>query len=98
MRLIEDKMGREIGRVIAECAPEIGAHTATSCVSATYVGPCAVLEAGQIDKVVAVLPSPEEAFALARYAISPSGGYGSVIIEETDRQVTHTTYTEWAFG
>jgi hypothetical protein len=47
-----------------------------------------VIEASGSERVVAVLPSVEEAYRVARYAITPDGGYGSVFVVETDLPIT----------
>lgn len=84
--------------VIAENAPEIGADTATSLVPANYQGPCAVVEASGRGLAVAVLPSSVEAYRVARYAITPDGGYGSVMVEMTERCITDQNFEDWLWG
>lgn len=81
--------------IIAENPPEIGGDTASSMVRSTYHGACAVIEASGTERVIAVLSSGVEAYRLARYAITPAGGYGSVVVEETDQAVTHPNLESW---
>lgn len=81
--------------IIAENPTEIGGDTATSMVRSTYQGACAVIEASGSGRVIAVLPSGAEANRVARYAITPAGGYGSVLVEETDQAVTHPNLESW---
>ncbi|MGX1201015.1 hypothetical protein [Marinobacter sp. MBR-105] len=75
--------------------PEIGADTAVSHVPTDYEGPCAVVQSQSSANVIAVLPSVMEASRVAGYAISPSGGYGSVYVEPTDLAVTCLALEEW---
>tara|TARA_Y100001933_G_scaffold264813_1_gene332787 strand:+ start:6388 stop:6642 length:255 start_codon:yes stop_codon:yes gene_type:complete len=81
--------------LLKENPPEIGADTAVSHVPTDYKGPCAVVQSQTSANVIAVLPSVMEANRVARYAISPSGGYGSVYVEPTDLAVTCLTLEAW---
>lgn len=81
--------------VIAENPAEIGADTVISTICHSYQGPCAVIEASGSGRVIAVLPSGAEAYRVARYAITPDGGYGSIVVEETDLPVTHPDLESW---
>lgn len=85
------------GKVLARNAPEIGADTAISRVPNGYHGACAVIEDSGTDHVIAVLPTESVANSVANYAITPDGGYGSVIVEPSTAPITHRTFDEWAF-
>lgn len=85
-------------RLIASNAPEIGMDTAISYVSNGYLGHCAVVAAANNCSVIAVLPNEIEANSVARYAITPDGGYGSVYVEPTEKKITHSGFSDWAFG
>jgi len=73
----------------------IGGDVATEAVPDGYTGACAVVPASDSDNVIAVLPSLNEARRVARYAKTPDGGYGSVVIEATRQPVTHETLEDW---
>ena len=45
--------------------------------------------------ILAVVPNVRAAIDIAEYAVSDEGGYMSVIIGESFREVTHTTAIEW---
>lgn len=77
---------------------EIGGHTARSQIPAGYSGPCGVFEDGVSETLVCALPSLDEAMKAARYATTPDGGYGSVVVRPCDASsVTHATFPDWAF-
>lgn len=91
-------MGDRGTKVIAANAPAVGADAAISSVPEDYQGACAVVEASSGIRVIAVLPNKAEAFSVARYAITPDGGYGSVYVDASNEAVTHSSFEEWAFG
>jgi len=47
------------------------------------------------ERGIAVVPEWSEAVAIARYAVSHDGGYGSVIVRSTDRDITHADFEAW---
>ncbi|KXS55610.1 MAG: hypothetical protein AWU57_59 [Marinobacter sp. T13-3] len=81
--------------VIATNPLSIGGDTAAEAVPDGYTGACAVVPVSGSDNVIAVLPSLNEARRVARYAKTPDGGYGSVVIEATSQPVTHETLEDW---
>jgi len=81
-------------KLLSETPSEIGSDRATSLVLPGYEGRCAVIASGD-GRIVAVLPSVEEACRVARYAIRPDGGYGSVWVEPTTEPVTSSSLESW---
>jgi len=80
--------------IIAENSNLIGGDNAVFDVDESYSGHCEVLTFN--DDTVAVLPNYKEARAVATYAISPDGGYESVIVVEApNKKVSHQSFDEW---
>lgn len=76
---------------------EIGVHSVESFVEVDYRGPCAVKYISS-KALICAFPSFSEALRAARYATTPDGGYGSVIITEcSDEEITHAEFIKWAF-
>jgi len=44
---------------------------------------------------IAIVPLWTDAVAIARYAVSHNGGYGSVIVRSTDKSITHADFKTW---
>lgn len=84
--------------VISSSPMDVGGHCAVSTVKEGHEGPCSVHDTN--DKLIAALPNYAEAEKVARYAITPDGGYGSAYISESkaSEPITHNTFDEWAFG
>ncbi len=84
----------EANSLIAESQWQVGAETAVSTLSKGYVGPCRIITVN--DELVAVMPNKKEAFKVAQYAMSPGGGFGSVIVEEgSEQEITHLSIEGW---
>ncbi|MGX1201159.1 hypothetical protein [Marinobacter sp. MBR-105] len=82
-------------RLLAETPDEIGGEQAISSLPPGYQGHCAIVMNAN-GKVIAVLPNAEEAARVARYAIRPEGGYGSVeIIAAPEQSLTHESFQDW---
>jgi len=90
-------MENEAFSILAENAPEIGADRAISFVPEGDPSPCAVIEDTGSRTIIAVLPCEQEAARVARHAIRPDGGYGSVTVEKTTERVTAFTFEEWLY-
>ena len=74
---------------------QIGGDDAVSYLEDAYDGITEVITMS--GKLVAVLPSPGEAKKVASYAITPDGGYGSVVIHSSSKDITHQSFDDWAF-
>ncbi|MFV8382846.1 hypothetical protein ACNO5E_01965 [Vibrio parahaemolyticus] len=86
-------------RVLAEEPMQIGGAQAVAEIPANYDGPCSVLTIN--DELVATLPDKDVAYAVARYAIKPEGGFGDVYVRparEGQEPITHELFASWAFG
>jgi len=80
--------------VIAEGPMQLGGHEATSNVPDRYQGACKLIDNSE-DKVMTVLPNKDEAFSAASYAITPDGGYCSVVVEAArESEITHPGWQE----
>jgi len=80
-------------RVVASLADDIDGYQAIAHFSPNYGGAVCVIT---LKEVIAVLPNVEEALKVAAYAITPSGGYGSVsMLEAIHEFPTHRTFQEW---
>ena len=85
--------------IIAEGPMQLGGEIAHSLVPDDYRGACKVVQDNLSDEVIVVLPSRQEAYRAARYAITPDGGYGSVrVTPAPDGRITCETFEAWAFG
>jgi hypothetical protein len=89
----------EIDYIIHREPLEIGGHTVTAMIGTNYAGPCSVQETGRPEsKAFCAFPDFVEAARAARYASTPDGGYGSVVIMPCEsREITHTAFEDWAF-
>ena len=80
---------------------EIGGHTVTAMIDTNYAGPCSVQLSGRPrpeSKALCAFPDFVEAARAARYASTPDGGYGSVVIMPCEAsQITHAAFEDWAF-
>ena len=77
---------------------QIGAHEAISTVPDNYTGTCKVIEDNGVNRIIAVLPTVEEAIKVASYAITPDGGFGNTRVEAAPGiELTHQNFNEWAF-
>lgn len=84
-------------KVIFQQPFEIGGHEVSSKLPFGYDGPCAVLCAST-DKTICAFLSLHDAVCAARYATTPDGGYGSVILSPCDvLHITHSDFASWAF-
>ena len=83
------------GELIDKNSDQIGGDDAISYLPDAYDGITEVITRN--GKLVAVLPSPGEARKVASYAIKPDGGYGSVAIYPSSKDITHQTFDDWAF-
>ncbi|MCP5213373.1 MAG: hypothetical protein H6998_20845 [Hahellaceae bacterium] len=80
--------------IIAQTADAIGGDNAVSRVNEAYTGGCEVVTCN--DETIAILPNYIEARAVAAYAITSDGGYGSVIVVEAPgKQITHSSFNDW---
>ena len=79
--------------LLAENDDQIGGDTAISYVEKGYVGACEIKTDNGFS--IAVLPTLEEAISVARYAIKPDGGYGSVEIHSSSLAITHSNFMNW---
>lgn len=86
------------GNIVHEGPMEFGGETVTSFVEAGYVGHCAVKQDSSDQANIAVLSCYGKALCLARYATTPDGGYGSVVVVPTDEPVTHFDLLNWILG
>jgi hypothetical protein len=84
--------------IIHEAPAEIGAHTVETSLPSDYLGSCAIIQTSDRRTVIAIVPNFIEACRIAKYAITPDGGYGSVSIESTGNDCTHDSYLSWLSG
>lgn len=83
---------------ICQMPDEIGGHVAVSDVPENYDGTCIVYEDNGSDRMIAVMPSYEEARRVAHYAVSVDGGFGSVRVSAAPGVTpTHGNFNDWAF-
>lgn len=86
------------GTIVHEGDMAVGGETVTSFVDSGYVGHCAVKKDISDQANIAVLSCYGKALSLARYATTPDGGYGSVVVVATDEPVTHFDTLNWVLG
>jgi hypothetical protein len=73
---------------------EIGGEQAIARVDEDFDQPCSVIS--QNDDLIATLPNAREAYRVARFAIRPEGGFGSVTVEKaTTDECTHQSFDDW---
>ena len=80
-------------KLLAQNNDQIGGDTAISYVKEGYAGNCEIKTANGLS--VAILPTSSEAVSVARYAIKPEGGYGSVEIHSSTLAITHSNFNDW---
>ena len=74
----------------------LGAHEVDICIPSDYQGKCTVMSG---EEILAALPSCEEAISVARYAVSPFGGYSfATVVPSPGGRITHTDLVEWIVG
>lgn len=78
--------------VIATTPLEIGGEQSVSVLPDGYEGLCQI--EGD-DRILAVVPDTTQGFRIARYAITPDGGYTDVRVAPSDRAPTHWTLEHW---
>lgn len=84
--------------VIRQMPDVIGGNLAVSDVPENYQGACIVVEANGSDRMIAIMPSYEEARRVAHYAVSVDGGYCNVRVSAAPGVTpTHTSFNDWAF-
>lgn len=66
----------------------------TFCVACSVAGNFEVGCRGD-ECAIAIVPLWTDAVAIARYAVSHNGGYGSVIVRSTDKSITHADFKTW---
>jgi hypothetical protein len=81
--------------ILAEAPWEIGGHQENSYIKEGYIGRCEIKIENDPDTILAVLPNLNEAIAVARYAITPDGGYGSVEVHPSEIDITHSDFMDW---
>ena len=81
--------------LINKSPSQIGGDDAISYLPDAYDGITEVITRN--GKLVAVLPSPGEARKVASYAITADGGYGSVVMRPSSKDITHQSFDAWAF-
>lgn len=81
-------------RIIYQSPDHLGAHVVWSTVEPDHVGLCEVIYAG---KGLGVFPGFKEAAAVARYSVSPDGGYSEVCISPAGpgKRITHSSLLAW---
>jgi hypothetical protein len=80
--------------IIAKTDDKIGGEYVDCQVNENYVGRCEVKTFN--DVLVGIFPNLEVGISIARYAITPDGGYGSVeIIECSEKIITHESFDDW---
>lgn len=80
--------------LLAQAPDAIGGNIAIGCHPSDHNGSFEVV-AESNDQSIAVCPGFDEAARVARYAITPDGGYGSVSVVATDRGVTCNSLEEF---
>lgn len=92
--LTEARLDNQI--LVAMNPLEIGGDTAISDLPEEYKGKVQVVRDGDVD-VIAVMPNVESGLSVARYAITPNGGFGSVFVlpAPAEMQVTENNFMEW---
>lgn len=83
------------GNIVHEGPMELGGETVTSFVKPDHAGNCAVKRDASDHKAICVLSTYEAALSVARYAGTPDGGYGSVVVVATDEPATHIDLLDW---
>lgn len=68
-----------------------------NAVAENYDGPCSVSDISIPDnqELLAVLPNKKEAHDLAFIAIKPYFGLTKVLVEATNRPITHEAFGDW---
>ena len=81
-------------RIIFQGPDHLGAHVVWSIVEPDHVGLCEVIYAGQR---LGVFPGFKEAAEVARYSVSPDGGYSEVCIAPAGPglRITHNSLLAW---
>lgn len=80
--------------VIADTPLEIGGERAIANIDESFALPCSVF--CRNGDLVVTLPNAKEAYRVARYAIRPDGGFGSVSVQaSTDGRCTHQSFEDW---
>lgn len=88
----------DMSKIIHQEPIQIGGHTVTANVPDDYKGPSAIFCETNNMKILCAFPTYTEAMIAARYASTPDGGYGSVVIEPCCAdQITHAEFIDWAF-
>ncbi|WP_286241118.1 hypothetical protein [Neptuniibacter halophilus] len=83
-------------KVIAREPEQVGGHTAVSKVSDGYDDTCVILSVN--GDYITSTPDYRVARQIAGYAITPNGGYGSVVIEERPGiRPDALTFERWLF-
>jgi len=80
-------------KLLAQNNDQIGGDTAISYIEDEYTGACEIKTINGLS--IAILPTLEEAVSVARYAIKPEGGYGSVEIHTSSLAFTHSSFIHW---
>ena len=73
---LSDSSFQVVGRVINEGPLEIGGETVTAYYLNEYRGKVCIMTDDGEGRIVAVMPTVEEGLRVARYAITPDGGFG----------------------
>ncbi len=80
--------------LLAEGSLAFGSPTAESYLPEGYNGPCAVEDIN--GNLIATLPNRPEAEKVARYCITPDGGYGSTVVKgAAASQVNYNSFESW---
>jgi hypothetical protein len=82
--------------IIHQSPLEIGGHVVETSLSLNHDGRCAIVS-GSGNQVIAIVPSFSEACRIAKYAVTPDGGYGSVRIESSVHECTDDSFQGWIF-
>jgi hypothetical protein len=86
------------GKIYKQGDLEVGGEVVQTFIQDGYEGACSVFSFSS-DELIACVSSVSEAYKIACYAISPDGGYGSVVVKPCKAsKVTHNNFYEWAFG
>lgn len=73
--------------------------TAVTRLPDDYLGPCEVVLEGRT-RLVLVLPTVDDAYSAAKFAVGELGGYLRAVVntKQPEQEVTHQTWTDWAFA
>lgn len=84
-------------KIIYQADPRFGGHLVYCSADDSYEGPFEIVATDSFDDShLGILPTRKEAFAVARYSVSPDGGYSEVtVIPAPDCSPTDLTLEDW---